>query len=98
MGGNFLSATPDTEYVAKALQKCRVTALVSTKLNRAHLISGEIALILPCLGRSEMDRQESGDQFVTVEDSMGIVNSSRGHAAPAGKPLRSEPAIAAGLA
>jgi len=98
LGGNFLAATPDTEYTAKALQKCRVTAHVSTKLNRAHLITGEIALILPCLGRSEMDRQESGDQFVTVEDSMGIVNSSRGHAAPASKHLRSEPAIVAGLA
>ena len=98
MGGNFLSATPDTEYTAKALQKCRVTAHVSTKLNRAHLITGDIALILPCLGRSEVDRQESGDQFVTVEDSMGIINPSRGHAKPASKSLRSEPAIVAGLA
>ena len=98
MGGNFLSATPDTEYTAKALQKCRVTAHVSTKLNRAHLITGEIALILPCLGRSEIDRQESGDQFVTVEDSMAIINPSRGHAKPASKQLRSEPAIIAGLA
>src|SRR5438874_3470256 len=98
MGGNFLAATPDTEYTAKALQKCRVTAHVSTKLNRAHLITGEIALILPCLGRSEIDRQESGDQFVTVEDSMGIINPSRGHAEPASEYLRSEPAIVAGLA
>src|SRR5205823_7346937 len=98
MGGNFLSATPDTQYTGKALQKCRVTAHVSTKLNRAHLITGEIALILPCLGRSEIDRQESGDQFVTVEDSMGIINPSRGHAEPASKHIRSEPAIVAGLA
>jgi len=98
MGGNFLSATPDTDYTAKALQKCRVTAHVSTKLNRAHLITGEIAFILPCLGRSEIDRQESGDQFVTVEDSMGIINLSRGHAKPAREHLRSEPAIVAGLA
>ena len=98
MGGNFLSATPDTEFTAKALQKCRVTAHVSTKLNRAHLITGEIALILPCLGRSEIDRQKSGDQFVTVEDSMGIINPSRGHAEPASNYLRSEPAIVAGLA
>ena len=80
MGGNFLAATPDTEYTAKALQKCRVTAHVSTKLNRSHLITGEIALILPCLGRSEIDRQETGEQFVTVEDSMGVINPSRGHA------------------
>ena len=98
MGGNFLAATPDTEFTAKALQKCRVTAHVSTKLNRAHLITGEIALILPCLGRSEKDRQSSGDQFVTVEDSMGIINPSRGHAKPASEHLRSEPAIVAGLA
>ena len=98
MGGNFLSATPDTEYTAEALQKCRVTAHVSTKLNRAHLITGEIALILPCLGRSEKDRQSSGEQFVTVEDSMGIINPSRGHAEPASKHLLSEPAIVAGLA
>ena len=98
MGGNFLAAPPDTEYTAKALQKCRVTAHVSTKLNRAHLITGEIALILPCLGRSEIDRQESGEQFVTVEDSMGIINSSRGHGEPASQHLLSEPAIVAGLA
>src|SRR5438067_4529562 len=82
MGGNFLAATPDTEYTAKAMQKCRLTAHVSTKLNRSHLITGEIALILPCLGRSEIDCQESGEQFVTVEDSMGIISPSRGHARP----------------
>src|SRR5947207_4892918 len=98
MGGNFLAATPDTEFTANALQKCRVTAHVSTKLNRAHLITGEIALILPCLGRSEMDCQQSGEQFVTVEDSMGIINPSRGHAEPASEHLLSEPAIVAGLA
>ncbi len=98
MGGNFLAAPPDTEYTAKALHKCRVTAHVSTKLNRAHLITGEIALILPCLGRSEIDRQESGEQFVTVEDSMGIINPSRGHAEPASQHLLSEPVIVAGLA
>src|SRR5438477_3887366 len=98
MGGNFLAATPDTEYTAKALQKCHVTAQISTKLNRSHLITGEIALILPCLGRSEIDRQESGEQFVTVEDSMGVINASRGHLEPASKDLLSEPAIVAGLA
>src|SRR5437762_5229803 len=98
MGGNFLIASPDTEYTARALQRCRLTAHVSTKLNRSHLITGEIALILPCLGRSEIDRQESGEQFVTVEDSMGIINPSRGHAEPASQHLLSEPAIVAGLA
>jgi molybdopterin-dependent oxidoreductase alpha subunit len=98
MGGNFLSASPDTEYTARALKNCRLTAHVSTKLNRSHLVSGEIALILPCLGRSEIDRQACGEQFVTVEDSMGIINPSRGHLEPAGAELRSEPAIIAGLA
>ena len=98
MGGNFLSATPDTEYTAKALQRCRLTAHVSIKLNRSHLVTGEIALILPCLGRSEIDWQASGEQFVTVEDSMGIINPSRGVLEPASEELRSEPAIVAGLA
>ena len=98
LGGNFLSATPDTEFTAKALTNCRLTAQVSTKLNRSHLITGEIALILPCLGRSEIDRQEEGDQFVTVEDSMGIVNPSRGHLKPASTDLLSEPAIVARMA
>ena len=98
MGGNFLSATPDTEYTAKALQNCRLTAHVSIKLNRSHLITGQIALILPCLGRSEIDRQAGGEQFVTVEDSMGIINPSRGVLEPASEYLRSEPAIVGGLA
>ena len=98
MGGNFLSATPDTEYTADALRRCRLTAHVSTKLNRAHLITGEQALILPCLGRTEIDIQETGPQFVTMENSMGIVHSSRGNLAPASVNLLSEPAIIARLA
>ncbi len=98
MGGNFISATPDTEYTAEALRRCSLTAQVSTKLNRAHLITGRTALILPCLGRSERDLQTSGEQFVTVEDSMGIINPSRGHTKPASPELRSEPAIVCGLA
>lgn len=98
MGGNFLSASPDTDFTAEALRRCRLTAHVATKLNRSHLITGKTALILPCLGRSEVDFQASGEQFVTVEDSMGIVNSSRGMLRPAAKDLLSEPAIVAGLA
>lgn len=98
MGGNFLSATPDTEYTAAAIRKCRFTAHVAIKLNRSHLITGEIALILPCLGRSEIDVQAGGEQFVTVEDSMGIINPSRGVLPPASEYLKSEPAIVAGLA
>ena len=98
LGGNFLSATPDTERTALALRRCHLTAHVSTKLNRSHLITGEQALILPCLGRSERDRQPAGLQFVTVEDSMSLVHRSQGVLAPASEQLRSEPAIVAGLA
>lgn len=98
LGGNFLSATPDTNFTARALTRCRLTAQVSTKLNRAHLITGRTALILPCLGRTEIDRRAGGEQFVTVEDSMGIVSSSRGHLEPASPELLSETAIVAGLA
>jgi molybdopterin-dependent oxidoreductase alpha subunit len=98
MGGNFLSATPDTEFTADALRSCRLTAHVSTKLNRAHLITGKQALILPCLGRTEVDVQETGAQFVTMENSMGIVHSSRGMLEPASVHLLSEPAIVARLA
>jgi molybdopterin-dependent oxidoreductase alpha subunit len=98
LGGNFLSATPDTALTAEALRKCSLTAHVSTKLNRSHLVTGKTALILPCLGRTEEDLQSGGDQFVTVEDSMGIINPSRGRLSPASKDLLSEPAIVAGVA
>ena len=98
LGGNFLSATPDTEFTAEALRRCTLTAQVSTKLNRSHLITGRTALILPCLGRSERDLQTGGEQFVTVEDSMGIINPSRGRLAPASPLLLSEPAIVCRLA
>ncbi len=98
LGGNFLSATPDTRYVSEALQRCRLTVQISTKLNRAHLITGEQALILPCLGRTEQDLQKSGAQFVTVEDTTGVIHQSHGTLLPASVYLRSEPAIIAGIA
>ena len=98
MGGNFVSAMADTEYTAEALRKCRLTAHVSIKLNRSHLITGRTALILPCLGRSEIDRQSGGEQFQTVEDSMGVINPTRGVLPPCSPHLLSEPAIVAGLA
>lgn len=98
MGGNFLSATPDTVYTAQALQNCSLTVQVSTKLNRSHLVTGRQALILPCLGRTELDVQKAGKQFVTVENSMGVVHQSRGKISPASKHLLSEPAIVAKLA
>ena len=98
LGGNFLSATPDTRFTARALQNCRLTVHVSTKLNRAHLVTGEEALILPCLGRTEIDSEAGGPQFVSVEDSMCKVHASQGNLPPASPELRSEVAIIAGLA
>ncbi|MCA1636523.1 MAG: FdhF/YdeP family oxidoreductase [Acidobacteria bacterium] len=98
LGGNFLSATPDTEFTAAALRRCRLTAHVSTKLNRSHLLTGAQALILPCLGRTERDLQAEGEQFVSVENSMGVVHSSRGTLEPASEHLLSEPTIVARLA
>jgi len=98
LGGNFLSATPDTEYTAAALRRCRLTVHVSTKLNRAHLVTGDTALILPCLGRTEVDAQPIGPQFVSTENSMGVVQMSQGTREPASPHLLSEPQIVSRLA
>ena len=97
MGGNFLSASPDTGRTAAALEKCAFTASITTKLNRTHLYPGRRALILPALGRTEVDTQAAGAQFVTVEDSMSMVHRSQGVLAPAGPHCKSEPAIVAEL-
>lgn len=98
LGGNFLSATPDTSVTAAALMNCSLTVHVSIKLNRSHLVPGKTALILPCLGRTEQDVQASGQQFVTTENSMGVIQSSRGTLLPASPYLLSEPAIVCRLA
>lgn len=98
LGGNFLSAAPDTHLTSEAIARCRLTVQVSTKINRGHLITGERALILPCLGRTERDVQASGEQFVSVEDTTGVVHQSHGVLPPASEHLRSEPAIVAGIA
>ena len=98
MGGNFLSATPDTDLTANAIRKVGLTVQISTKLNRSHLVTGQTALILPCLGRTELDVQASGEQFVTVENSMGVVHRSLGGLTPASDDLRSESWIVAQLA
>ena len=98
MGGNFISATPDTRFTANALSKVEMVVQVSTKLNRSHAVTGKEALILPCLGRTELDIQKSGEQFVSVENSMGIVHMSKGNLKPASKHLRSEPWIVSSLA
>jgi molybdopterin-dependent oxidoreductase alpha subunit len=93
MGGNFLSASPDTNYTAAALRHCRLTVHVSTKLNRSHLIHGEEALILPCLAHSDEDFTGGQEQFISCENSMGVVQSSKGVLQPVSEDLLSEPAI-----
>ena len=98
MGGNFVSAMSDTDSTSKAIQNCDLTVQISTKPNRSHLVTGKTALILPCLGRTERDVSANGNQFVTVENSMGVVHTSRGTARPASKLLRSEPSIVTGIA
>jgi molybdopterin-dependent oxidoreductase alpha subunit len=98
LGGNFLQATPDTQAVAEGLRNCRLTVSIATKLNRGHLVTGETALILPCLSRTERDEQASGVQYVTVENTVNEVSGSHGLFAPTSPLVRSEPAIVAGIA
>lgn len=98
LGGNFLMAASDTEYTAEALQRCRLTVQVSTKLNRTHLVTGMTALILPTYGRSEKDVKNGQQQFVTVENSMGRVTRSKGLLKPSSTNLKSEPELIAQLA
>jgi len=98
MGGNFLSATPDTLFTAEALRKCKLTVHVSTKLNRSHLVHGEEALILPCLARSDKDIVNGKEQFVSCENSMSVVQQSKGILKPVSADLLSEPVIVCRLA
>lgn len=98
LGGNFAVAAPDTALTERALCHCALTVHVTTKLNRSHLVHGRDALILPCLGRTEIDMQASGPQAVTVEDSMSMVHLSSGINPPASPDLLSEPMIIARLA
>jgi molybdopterin-dependent oxidoreductase alpha subunit len=98
MGGNLVAAAPDTPRVDAALQRAKLTVSVATKLNRTHLAPGSTSLILPCLGRTERDVQRTGPQFVTVENSMGVVHRSEGKLPPSSSSLKSEVAIVAGMA
>lgn len=98
LGGNFAAATPDTQRTYQALNNCDLTVQISTKLNRSHVVTGKRALLLPCLGRTEIDHQDSGEQCITVEDSMSMVHSSAGLNEPASDSLRSETAIIAAIA
>jgi len=98
MGGNFISAVPDTAYSAQAMANCNLTVHVSTKLNRSHLVTGQEALIFPCLGRSEKDYQKTGVQTQSVENSMGVVSSTKGILEPCSEDLLSEVAVVCGIA
>lgn len=98
LGGNFISATPDTTLTEKAMRSCDLTVHVSTKLNRSHLVTGKTALILPCLGRTDKHIENGVAQFVTVENSMGVVHTSYGQLTPHADTLKSEPTIVAGIA
>ncbi len=98
LGGNFISAVPDTMYSAQGLANCNLTVHVSTKLNRSHLVTGKEALIFPCLGRAEKDYQKTGIQTQSVENSMGIVSSTKGILEPCSDALLSEVAVVCGIA
>ncbi|TXY09404.1 FdhF/YdeP family oxidoreductase [Vibrio mimicus] len=98
LGGNFAQATPDTPRTHAAMRNCELTVHIATKLNRSHLVTGRDALILPCLGRTEIDMQASGPQGVTVEDTFSMVHLSYGQLKPRSPHLRSETAILAGIA
>ncbi|QKZ12473.1 FdhF/YdeP family oxidoreductase [Spirosoma sp. KUDC1026] len=98
LGGNFAMAVSDTDYTTEALRNCKLTVHVSTKLNRSHLTHGETALILPCLGRTDRDRQASGEQFVSCESTTGVVAQSHGIVDAVSDSLKSEVAILGGLA
>ncbi|MET3859067.1 FdhF/YdeP family oxidoreductase [Rhizobium sp. OAE497] len=98
LGGNFLRAAPETEAMEAAWRNLRLTVQIATKLNRSHVIHGEIAYLLPCLGRIEIDMQASGPQAVSMESSVAHFHGSRGKTRPASRHLLSEPAIVAGIA
>ena len=98
LGGNFVSATPDTAQSIRALSNCQLTVSIATKLNRTHVTPGKASLILPCLGRTDIDFQASGEQAVTVEDSFSMVHQSKGVIDNSETQMKSEPAIIAGMA
>ncbi|MBW8778388.1 MAG: FdhF/YdeP family oxidoreductase [Burkholderiales bacterium] len=98
LGGNLLRAVPDGPRIEQGWRRTRLTVQIATKLNRSHVVHGEVAYLLPCLGRIEIDHQIGGEQAVSMEDSTGCMHGSRGVAEPASAKLRSEPAIVAGIA
>ncbi|QIM16978.1 FdhF/YdeP family oxidoreductase [Leucobacter insecticola] len=98
LGGNLVGAISDTHLAESAMRKTRLSVQLSTKLNRSHVVTGEEALILPVLGRTEVDEQATGPQYITVEDSVCAVHASHGQVPPISDQVRSETAIVAGIA
>ncbi len=98
LGGNLAVALSDPTQSCAAVRSLELSVHIATRLNRSHLLIGQQAFLLPCLGRTERDAQTTGEQSVTVEDSMSMVHASRGRLTPASPQLRSEPAIVAGIA
>lgn len=98
LGGNIAAAGPDTNQIYTALRNTSLNVQISTKLNRSHLLIGKDALILPCLGRTEIDIQKSGEQKITVEDTFSMVHASQGNVAPISNNLKSETSIVAYIA
>lgn len=98
MGGNFIHAIPDTVIAYEAMSRLELTVGIATKLNRGHIVHGKDALILPVIARSEIDRTSVGEQFVTIEDAMSNVTSSRGVLEPASPNLRAEVEIVCRIA
>jgi anaerobic selenocysteine-containing dehydrogenase len=98
LGGNFVRATPDTDLTEQALMSAELTVQISTKLNRSHLMCGGTAIILPTFGRTDIDLGDDGPQFVTVEDSMGLIHASAGSLAPPSPEVRSEVSIVCDVA
>jgi anaerobic selenocysteine-containing dehydrogenase len=98
LGGNLVRSLPERRLLEPAWRRLRLTVMITTKLNRSHLVHGEVAYLLPCLSRIEIDRQASGPQVVSMEDSTSFIHASHGIREPASPHLRSEPAIIAGIA
>ncbi|MBX4897059.1 FdhF/YdeP family oxidoreductase [Rhizobium bangladeshense] len=98
LGGNLAVAMSDPDVTFEAMRKLDLVVHIATKLNRSHLLTAKTSIILPCLGRTDLDMQATGPQAVTVEDSMSMVHASRGFLRPPGEMLKSEPAIIAGIA
>ncbi|ONG51081.1 formate dehydrogenase [Pseudoroseomonas deserti] len=98
LGGNLVRSLPETGLLEPAWRRLPLTVMITTRLNRSHLVHGRAAWLLPCLSRIEIDQQASGPQVVTVEDSTAVIHPSRGMRSPVSPALLSEPAIIAGIA